>query len=244
MRDIVRSSWLAFTGPLEGAAVANLYNDVRGMTTIGYGNLVNSVGSVISLPFVWPDGRRASIAEIAAAWQAVHNDPQCAVQGWRYAARLTPLRLTPEGIETVVWGRLDSNDRILRAKLPGCWDDLGACAQAALHSLAWACGANTPYPRLFQAVADGNFDEAAVQIHMNEWTPEGIHNEGLIPRNVANKILMRNASRVQGFHLDPDLLDWTDLLSVSAAPTVPTLEAEQPIVHVLSYDGEQFDPKG
>ncbi len=260
MRDVVRTSWLAFTGPLEGAAVPSLYNDVRGMTTIAYGNLVDSVGAVISLPFVWPDGRRASIAEIAAAWQSVHNDPQCAILGWRYAARLTPLRLTPEGIEGLVWGRLESNDRILRARLPG-WEDLGACAQMALHSLAWACGANTPYPRLFQCVADGDFSRVEIrmrdgkavetcvggaefEIHMNEFTPEGIHNEGLIPRNVANKILMRNAARVRDFRLDPDVLDWTHVLGVADAVTVPALDnpASQPTVHVLSYDGEPPDP--
>lgn len=239
MRDVVRSRWLDFTGPLEGAAVPSLYNDVRGMTTIAWGNLVNSVGAVIGLPFVWPDGRRATTAEIASAWQSVHNDPQCAVQGWRYAARLTPLRLTPEGIEAVVWGRLDGNDRILKARLPG-WDDLGACCQCALHSLAWACGANAHYPKLFQAVADGAFEEAVIQIHMNEWTPEGLHNKGLIPRNVANKILMRNAQRVRDFKLDPDLLDWTHVLGASDAATLravdnpasePTLVV-QPIVHV------------
>ncbi len=235
MRDIVHTSWLAFTGPLEGAAVPSLYNDVRGMTTIAYGNLVDSVGAVIGLPFVWPDGRRATTAEIAAAWQAVHNDPQAAIQGWRYAARLTPLRLTPGGIESLVASRLESNDRILRARLPG-WDDVVACGQMALHSLAWACGANAHFPRLFQAVADGDYEEAAVQIHMNEWTPEGIHNRGLIPRNVAQKILMRNAARVRDYHLDPDTLDWQRVIGVSDAATVPAVdnpdsEPRQPTVH-------------
>ncbi len=249
MRDVVRSSWLAFTGPLEGAAVPCLYNDVRGMTTIAWGNLVNSVGAVIGLPFVWPDGRRATTAEIASAWQSVHNDPQAAIQGWRYAARLTPLRLTPEGIESVVWGRLESNDRILRAHLTECWDDLPACAQNAIHSLAWACGADAHYPRLFQAVADGDFSRveirvrdgkpvevcvggAELEIHINEWTPEGIHNKGLIPRNIANKILMRNAQRVRDFKLDPDTLDWTHVLGASDAVTVPALPEDTDIVRV------------
>ncbi len=235
MRDVVRSSWFTFTGPLEGAGVPCLYNDKRGMTTIAWGNLVNSVGAVIGLPFVWPDGRRATTAEIASAWQSVHNDPQAALQGWRYAARLSPLRLPPDAMTELALARLDANERILRARLPDRWDDLPACAQMALHSLAWACGANVYYPKLFQAVADGNFEEAAVQIHMNEWTPEGIHNEGLIPRNVANKVLMRNAARVRDLKLDPDHLDWTHIIGVPEAVTVPALPEDTDIVHTMDY---------
>ena len=237
MRQVVRSRFLDFTGPLEGAAVASLYNDVRGMTTIAYGNLVNSVGAVIGLPFVWPDGRRATTAEIASAWQAVHNDPQAAVRGWTYAARLTPLRLTPEGIATLVTGRLESNDRILLARLPE-WESYGACLQMALHSLAWAAGANAHFPRLFQAVTDRDFAAAAVQIHMNEYTPEGIHNAGLVPRNRANKILLRNAARVDAYHLDPDLLEWERDLGAPASE-----EPRQATVHVLSYPLGDPDPE-
>ncbi len=242
MRGVVRTRWKEYTGPLEGPAVPCLYNDIRGKTTIAWGNLVDSVAAVVGLPFVWPDGRRATAAEIAAAWQSVHNDRQAAIRGWTYAATLTPLRLTPEGIEGLVWGRLDSNDRILSARVPD-WEDKPACAQMALHSLAWACGANAHFPRMFQAVADGDYETAAIESHMNEWTPEGIHNKGLIPRNVAQKTLLRNAGRVRDFHLDPDLIDWTHDLSVSGAPTQPSPLAEEVtgsggIVHVSRYEPE------
>ncbi len=87
-----------------------------------------------------------------------------------------------------------------------------------------------------------------MEIHLNEYTPEGLHNAGLALRNVANALLMRNAHRVQAFHLDPELLDWTHDLSVADVPTVPAVDnpaSSDPIIHVLDYaegDDPPFDP--
>lgn len=232
MRAIVRESWLAFTEPLEGG-VACLYNDVRGKTTIAFGNLCDTPGEAAALPMVHPDGTFATTGEKIAAWYTVHGDPNCASQGWRYASRLTNLRLTRDGMAGLALSRLEQNDRILLARLPD-WEGYPACAQMALHSLAWACGPHAHFPRLFQAVTNRDFTEAAVQIHMNEWTPEGIHNRGLIPRNVANKILMRNAARVDAYHLDPDTMRWDYVIGVDDEETQPELSnpASQPTIHV------------
>jgi GH24 family phage-related lysozyme (muramidase) len=231
VRDSVRDAWIGFTEPIEGG-VACLYNDVRGLTTIAYGNLCNTPGEAAALPLVHPDGTFATTAEKIAAWRAVHDDPNATHYGWRYAARLTPLRLTREGMSGLALAKLETNDRILLARLPE-WESYVACAQMGMHSLAWACGANAHFPRLFQAVTDRDFDRAAVEIYMNEMTPEGVKNAGLVPRNVANKILMRNAARVEAFHLDPDLLDWVHDLSVTDAPTLPALDnpASSPTIH-------------
>ncbi len=221
MRPIVRIRWLTFTEPLEGG-VSCLYNDRRGLTTIAYGNLCNTAADATALALVHPDGTPATAAEKVAAWRAVHDDPECAERGWKYAATLTKLRMTREGMDHLALAKLENNDRILLARLP-MWEELPACAQMALHSLAWACGANAHFPRLFADVSARNFEFAAVEIHMNEWTPEGIFNAGLVPRNRANKILMRNAGRVQAFGLDPDMLDWKHDLSVADEPTLPEL---------------------
>lgn len=246
MRAVVPASWAAFTQPFEGR-VASFYNDVRGLTTIADGNLCNTPSEAAALDMVHPDGTPATAAEKIAAWHAVHDDPSAASKGWRYAATLTPLRLTTAGMDALVLGKLESNDRILLARLPD-WESYPACAQMALHSLAWACGANAHFPRLFQDVANRDFDGAAVEIHMNEYTPEGIHNAGLVPRNVANKLLMRNAARVDAFHLDPDLIEWKVLLGVNDAPTLPSLPSEEETgsgatIHVLSYDVD-VEPDG
>lgn len=241
MRDVVRSRWFEFTEPLEGG-VASFYADMRqtpehpnGIVTIAYGNAIFTPSEAAALPMVHPDGTPATDAEKIAAWHTVHADPVARVHGWQYAARLSPLRLPREGMRALALARLESNEAALKSKLSECWDDLEACAQLALHSLAWAVGVHSPYPRLFQDVRDGDYEAAEVEIHMNEWTPEGTLNRGLIPRNVANKILMRNAARVRDFHLDPDLLDWTHVLGVSDAVTVPALDnpASSPTVHPM-----------
>lgn len=233
MRDVVRRNWLAFTEPIEGG-LACFYNDVRNKTTIAFGNLCDTPSEAAALDMVNRDGTPATAAEKIAAWHAVHDDPHAAAAGWTYAQNLTPLRLTRDGMVALAMQRLDVNDRILLARLPD-WESYPACAQMAMHSLAWACGANAHFPRLFADVTIRDFDAAAVEIHMNEWTPEGVHNTGLMPRNVANKILMRNAARVQAFNLDPDMLEWSielDVKDLDTQPEAVTTPADQPTVIV------------
>ncbi len=227
MRSVVRGAWLEFTEKFEGA-VPCWYNDKRGLTTIAYGNLCNTPSDAAQLFMVHMDGRAASVSEKVAAWHRVHDDAQAATKGWRYAATLTDVRLPRSEMLHLAYARLDSNERVLRARLPDHWDDLPACAQMALHSLAWACGANAYYPRLFSDIVKGDFSLAAAEIHMNEWSPEGIHNDGLVPRNVANKILMANAGYILAQALDLDLLDWTHDLSVADAITQPEIAEATP----------------
>ncbi|MBA2683254.1 MAG: hypothetical protein H0U66_02010 [Gemmatimonadaceae bacterium] len=234
MRDVVRTRWLEFTGPLEGAGIPWLYADVRNLVTCAWGNLCDPLSSALQLPLMHPGGVPASKAEITAAWLAVKGDPRAAKLGHLYAKSLTTIRLTREGMTDIALGKLHANDAILRGRIDG-WEDLPACAQMALHSLSWACGAAAHFPRLFSAVAAGDFDVASIEIHMNEWTVDAngnrIKNFGLVPRNVANKILMRNAARVQAFHLDPDLLNWTSDLGVSDVPTLPELPVADDYPH-------------
>ncbi|CAN5754072.1 hypothetical protein BH11MYX2_BH11MYX2_41480 [soil metagenome] len=235
MSDVVRTRWLEFTEPLEGG-VAYPYADIRGLITIAYGNLIDPMIAALALPFVRPDGSRATTAEIASAWQAVKNDRDAARRGHTYARTLTLLRLTADGMTSLALGKYDASDAALTRRLPD-FASYPACARMALHSLAWACGANVHYPRMFDAVNARDYELAAVEIHMNEWTPEGIHNAGLVPRNKANNILMRNAVRVHAYHLDPDTLDWHALIGVGDAPTEPQLDnpASSPTIHVGSY---------
>lgn len=216
--------------PLEGC-LDYPYADVLNLITTGMGNLIDPVSSAMGLP--WQvDGREARGDEIAAQWWRVKNDPFCARKGHLYARGLTTIRLTQEGIKTVVFRKLDANEAVLLSRFPDMagWP---ACAQMATHSLAWACGPSFHFPKLASALLARDFDAAAVACTINEWNGS-VHNVGVIPRNVANRILYRNAQRVEAYHLDPDLLDWTHDLSVSDAPTLPTLDdpPSEPTVHV------------
>ncbi len=242
MRDVIRARWLEFTGPLEGAGVPWLYADVRGLITIAWGNLCDPLSSALQLPLMHAGGVPATKAEITAAWLAVKGDPRAAKLGHLYAKGLTTIRLTREGMSDIALAKLETNDAILRGRIDG-WEELPACAQMALHSLAWACGAMFNFPKLIAAVGAGDFDVAAVHIRMNEQTPEGIFNAGLVARNRANGILMRNAARVRDFKLDPDTLQWDRSLSLDDTPTLPELPAAETYDHLpcIHYDDDDPD---
>ncbi len=274
MRDIIRDRWLGFSEPLEGGCAVP-YADIRGKVTIAYGNLCDSPGEMAALPLFRPDGTEATVDEKIEVWRIIHNDPNAAAGGWRYAAKLTKLRLTRDGMAGLALHRLELNDRILAGRLAPDWESYGACVQMALHSVAWAAGAMAHFPRLYQAVRDKVFAKyeskmvngeltsvlvggAALEIKMNEWTPEGKLNSGLVPRNAANRILMCNAQRVLDYGLDPDTVEWKSLIDIgdlktpgamtvaelSNTATYPTLTPE-PILHIdpHRYFGDDPDPE-
>ena len=235
-RAVVRGVFIDFTEHFEGG-VPYFYNDVEGIVTVAYGNAVFTPGQAAALAMMNAGGVPATTAEKVAAWQRVHDDPNAAHLGHLYAKQLTTIRLTREAMQALALAKFDANDAALRELLSG-WDDMPACAQLAMHSWAWACGAGAYFPHLIAALNRCDYDTAMVEIHMDEWTKnakgERILNGGLVPRNIANKILMKNASRVRAFHLDPDTLDWTHDLSVADEPTQPELPnpPSEPTIHV------------
>ncbi len=229
MRDSVRAAFVGFTSRFEGV-VPYLYQDVKGLVTIAIGNLVDPIQYAMPLPFVRRvDGVPAGRDEIAAEWLRVKADASLARLGHRAAERITTLRLTDDGVQSLVARKLEQNEAHLKGRFPYI-EEWPACAQLAVHSMAWACGPAFRFPLLEVALRAEDWDTASEQCHMNE-----TGNPGLAPRNVADKILFRNAQRVRDFKLDPDLLDWTHVLGVSDAPTVPALDnpASSPTVHPM-----------
>lgn len=224
MRSSVRLAFVEFSARFEGV-VPWMYLDVLGLVTVGIGNLVDPISAALSLPFVRPDGSPATRDEIAAEWQRVKSHPTAAKQGHRVLKGVTSLRLTPEGIERVVYGKLDLNEAELRRRFPA-WDSWPADAQLATHSMAWACGAWFRFPRLADALNALDFEEAERQCRINE---KG--NPGVAPRNIANKAMYRNAACIVGMRLDPEPLYYPrDLTTVDrAADTLRVLpDDDQP----------------
>lgn len=201
MKPSVRSAFLDFTTPLEGA-VPHLYADVKNLVTIAIGNLVDPISMARSLPLKWSDGTRASVPEIEAEWYRVKGDENCAKLGHRYAAKVTHLRLSREDVEQVVFTKLDAVDVQLSKRFPE-WERWPADAQLATLSMAWACGAAFAFPKLEAALKRRDFDTAARECKMNE-----AGNPGLKPRNAANRLLYTNAARVLSQGLDPFVLCW------------------------------------
>ncbi len=174
--------------------------------------------------------------EILSDWYAVKNTRSLRKLGWTAAAKVTRLRLTTSGVEDAVMRKLHDFDAFLGVRFPG-YEDWNADAQLATLSMAWACGANFRFPKLEACLHDRNFasyteikcqenggveslltDGAAYHCHINEDGLDRIpgtadDNRGLAPRNVANKILYRNAAVVQGWKLDPDALCYPTVMT-------------------------------
>ncbi len=245
MRQAVISGWVSYSGKLEGV-VPWAYLDYLGLVTVAIGNLIDPMAAALALPFVrLLDGEPATREEIAAEWATLkagdcqHRTGGCgwkgtgkvcfAHQGHLAAKGATKLRLTAGGVSRVVLGKLAQNDADLARRFPD-YPDWNADAQFFANSISWACGAGFRFPQLEAALRAQDFVEALKHCHIDESGPDHIQgnaddNWGLKPRNVANKIMLANAAKVQGFHLDPDVL----LYEVPDAPlVVPPAEHRQP----------------
>lgn len=228
VRDSVRRVFVEFSAPLEGC-VEWMYQDVKGLVTVGIGNLIDPIQYAMQLPFVdRATGQPAGRDVIAAEWLRIKNDPTLATLGHRAAERVTRLRMTDDGIASLVARKLEQHDRHMLLRWPDM-EEWPACAQLAAHSIAWACGPAFAFPRLSEHMRRQDWLAAETECHLNE---RG--NPGLAPRNAANKMLLRNAARVRDYRLDPDLIEWRSLLSVADAPTLSELPnpASYPTIHV------------
>lgn len=206
MRPSVREAFIAFTVPLEGL-VRHMYADVKQLVTTGIGNLIDPSSYAASLPWRRPDGTPAARAEILAEWKRVKEDRNAARLGHRYAARITTLRLRDEDVTGLVLSKLDQNDEHLLRRFPD-WETWPADAQLGTHSMAWALGPGFAFPKMVAALRRRDFVGAAVECTISE---EG--NPGVKPRNVANRLLFRNAARVVSQGLNPSLIYWPNDLS-------------------------------
>ncbi len=222
MRPIVRLRFREFTGPLEGKEVPHLYlcsADPRGHVTIGEGNLC-PLGLAVTLPFMWPDGRRATRHEVTAAWLLVDGRQDMRKGGGMAYGKLpgNEIRISKGAIELLVVEKLKETDRTLGHMFPD-WEEWPACAQLALISWAWAVGPASRYPKMHAALHVRDFMKASEECIVNP-------RRGTIEtRNQRNIMLLRNADRVDAYKLDPEFLDWENLVGVGEVATQPDLTA-------------------
>jgi hypothetical protein len=191
MRSIVATRFLDFTETFEGY-VEYMYVDVKGLVTIGFGNLIDPISYALALPFVKkPDGTTsATQAEITAEW---HKIKDAAILDYTALADLTTLKLTREAIVDLCRQRLRANEAVLkRTREFQTFDEWPADAQLALHSMAWAMGPafaeGGQWPRFRAACGQMDFAAAAANCRIDE-----TGNPGVVPRNFANKTLFGNA---------------------------------------------------
>src|SRR3954447_21778389 len=96
MRSIVATRFLDFTEKFEGY-VEYMYVDIKGLVTIGFGNLIDPISYALALPFVKKAGNApATQAEITAEWKLIKD---AAILDYTALAPLTALKLTREAIQ-------------------------------------------------------------------------------------------------------------------------------------------------
>ena len=188
MHPIVKSVFSNFTAKFEGS-IDHMYLDVLGLVTVARGNLIDPITMALGLPFE-RGGVRVSRDEIAAEWRTVKARQDLARVGARSFKSITSLRLSTRGIDDLVISKLLETEAYLKKRFPE-FDMWPADAQLGVLSMAWAMGAGFKFKTFEAAVLKRDFVGAAAACKMNE-----TGNPGLIPRNVANRLLFLNAARV------------------------------------------------
>lgn len=179
-----------FTSEFEGR-IAWMYQDIKGLITIGLGCLIDPMSQAGHLPFVRLANKQpASVSEICLEWNRIKKMKNLAVQGHLAARKYCNLRLLEKDIDALARSRLLENERILNLAFPK-YQAFPADAQLAINSMAWAMGAFffRKWPRFMASVNSLNWEQAAANCLMKT-----TGNPGLVPRNRANQKLFLSAA--------------------------------------------------
>ena len=207
-----------------------MYLDIKGLVTVGVGNLADPTEVAQALPFRFKNrpgidapGSFATRDQIAAEWHTLKNDPSLEIRGFKACEPITRLELSDDSIDALILDRLTRNQSSLK-RLPWfqAFDTWPADAQLGLLSMAWAMGPHGPgnFPKFRSACQNLDFNAAASECEMSEAA-----NAGLIRRNRANFTLFSNAAVVlageaQGGHRRSNLYFPRALTAADIAPPV------------------------
>jgi hypothetical protein len=174
-----------------------MYLDIKGLVTVGIGNLIDPVEEAQKLPFRFKPtnrlkripGQLASRDEIKSEWDNIKNNPRRALfmsRGHRLCESETDLELSSPDLMALFNAKSTSNERYLR-RIFIEFDSWPADAQLALMSMAWNLGPafHGTWPRFTKACIARDFDAAA----QNCQIPQS-------DRNQPHETLFRNAARV------------------------------------------------
>lgn len=193
MYQSVRDAFYDFNVPFEGV-INWMYLDIKGLVTIGVGNLIDPIDRAINLPFEYAGEPDSFVKEeeIRNAWQTAKSNSSLAVKGAKAFKSLSNLRLSEKAIRSLVDSRLTANETFLKGVF-GEFENFPADAQLALLSMAWAMGAGfaSKFPKLRSACLSEDWDSAGEECSIRE-----VGNPGVKPRNEADRTLFSNAARV------------------------------------------------
>ncbi|HXU19659.1 MAG TPA: hypothetical protein VN788_03640 [Verrucomicrobiae bacterium] len=209
MYPSVQAQFRAFNEPFEGS-IPYMYLDVKGLVTVGVGNLIDPVALATALAFTFKNkpgiatpGAAATPDQIAAEWQKLKSNTSLAQRGHLACAPITDLELADGPLNDLILKRLTQNESFLKRQAPFAqFDTWPADAQLGLLSMAWAMGPAAPlnFHHFCAACQNLDFKTAAAQCEMST-----AGNPGVIPRNNANQKLFQNAAAVLAGSADSGL---------------------------------------
>lgn len=210
MRDSARKAFIQFSKPLE-AWVSFPYLDVKGLLTVGMGNLIEPISNpdTLALPWTILFLRPALANEIREGLVNVKSRTDLCKKGGGAFADVSPLRLRDDAIEALIDKRITVDETNLRKYFPK-YDEWPADAQLGLMSLAWAMGPDfdqhDAWPAFTKAVDADKPDwlTAAAQSHV--WNANA-------DRNAATHECFVNAAVSEADDMNPDILIWPARLS-------------------------------
>lgn len=202
MFSSVKSAFFEFNAPIEGV-VKFMYLDVKGLVTVGMGNLIDPVSESLSLSFQHRQnggganaGQLASQQEIMDEWKKVKSRTDLSLRGAGAFDAITTLELSDFNIEALVSLKLNKNEGILKSCAEFLnFDSWPADAQMAVLSMAWALGPafGSNWPKFSKSCQNRDFNQAAEESRIST-----VGNPGVARRNDANFILLKNAAIVDG----------------------------------------------
>ncbi len=204
-----------FSTPLEGR-VHSPYVDVKGLITVGVGNLIDPISLAERLHWTLEDGSPADLAQVRADWHKLKDAAgHYSKLHWQYAAAATKIRLTDEAIDALVARQLAANEAIVKKRFPA-WDSFPADAQLAILSMAWAVGAGfyQKFGNLARCIDAQDWEGCVATCKIRDGldTPQkSDDNLGIVPRNARNKFLFHNAAIVKAGGRDVTILHWPDV---------------------------------
>src|SRR5437016_4468956 len=124
MHPSVQSQFRAFNEPFEGS-IPYMYLDVKGLVTVGVGNLIDPVDLATALPFrfknkpgVAAPGEPASQEQITAEWQKLKKNTTLAKKGHLACEPITDLELDDDAVNALIAKRLGGNETFLKRQQP------------------------------------------------------------------------------------------------------------------------------
>jgi hypothetical protein len=185
-----------------------MYLDVKGLVTIGIGNLIDPINMALKYEFSPKGGSGvASSGEVTAEWQTVKARKDLINAGSSAFNNITRLQLSDRGIKSMVLDGAAAIENYIKTNASartfyGNFDNWPADAQLGFMGVAWG---GIPLPQFGwhkfpDACKDEDWDAASVECKINSPLAAG--------RNEAHQLMFMNAAAIKSNGEDIKMLSW------------------------------------